>query len=230
MFSLYFYKKRGMFMKYHTILFDLDGTLTNPKEGITQSVVYALSYFGIDVPDRNALCRFIGPPLVYSFMEYYGMDREQADTAIAKYRERFSVKGLYENELYPGVLEMLSLLKNKGMKLVLATSKPTVFAVRILEYFKLTAYFDFIAGAELDGSRDKKGDVIRYALEQAGVADGNAVLMVGDRLHDIEGAKENGLDAMGVLYGFGSREELEAAGADYIAQTVAEIPSIILCQ
>lgn len=214
-------------MQHKTIFFDLDGTLTEPSEGITKSVEYALNSFGISVPDRMELCRFIGPPLVYSFMEYYGFSREKADLAIEKYRERFSVKGIYENKLYPGVAEMLSKLKEKGLSLVLATSKPTVFALRILEHFQLVAYFDFVAGAELDGSRDKKGDVIRYALEQTGI-DPAAVLMVGDRLHDVEGAKENGIETLGVLYGFGSREELENAGAKLIAETVEDILRLIV--
>lgn len=215
-------------MRYDTILFDLDGTLTNPKEGITKSVEYALHHFGISVPDRDALCQFIGPPLMDSFMEYYGFDQSKAITAIEKYRERFREKGIYENVLYDGVPEMLEAFKKRGLRLVLATSKPTVFAVEILNYFKLNQYFDFVSGAQLDGSRDKKGDVIHYALEQMPALRLERVLMAGDRLHDIVGAKENALDCAGVLYGFGNRDELEQAGADYIVPSVGALRTLIL--
>lgn len=215
-------------MRYQTVLFDLDGTLTDPQEGITKSVAYALKAYGINVPDRSALRRFIGPPLVDSFMEEYGFGREKALEAVEKYRERFRVKGLYENRVYDGIPELLSDLRANSIRLMVATSKPTVFAEQILSYFGLRPFFDFVAGAELDGSRDRKADVIRYALEENQITEISSVLMIGDRLYDIVGAQQNNLASMGVLYGFGSREELEQAGADLLAATPGEIAALLL--
>lgn len=220
--------ERRCLLHYKTILFDLDGTLTDPKEGITKSVEYALNSFGIHVPDREALCRFIGPPLTAGFMEFYGFDRPTALQAVAKYRERFRDIGIFENQLYPGIPALLGALQSDGCRLVLATSKPIVFAQRILDHFELARYFTFAAGSELDGTRDKKGEVIRYALEQTGTASTAAVLMVGDREHDVIGAKENGIDCLGVLYGFGDRAELEKAGAAAFAQTVPDVKAFFL--
>ena len=206
---------------YQTVLFDLDGTLTNPELGITTCVAYALEKFGIQVQDRKLLRPFIGPPLIPAFQKFYGLPEADAKQALAYYRERFSVKGLYENEVYDGVENLLRELKAQGKTVVLATSKPETFASEILKHFHLYAYFDFIAGATMDGSRGEKGDVIAYALQSGHVA-GKAV-MVGDRNYDIIGAKENGLDSIGVLYGFGGREELTDAGATYLAETVEDI-------
>lgn len=211
---------------YNTVLFDLDGTLTNPGRGITNSVAYALKKYGIEVNDRKELYKFIGPPLLDSFMKYYGFSEEEAETAIAYYREYFRDTGIFENEVYDGIPELLEEIRNSGRKIILATSKPEEFAKRILVHFGLDKYFDFAAGATMDSSRNKKGDVIAYALKESGCSSENAV-MVGDRLHDILGAKENGLDSIGVLFGYGSREELENAGADYIAETVKDIIKFI---
>lgn len=213
---------------YHYLLFDLDGTLTDPKPGITGCVAYALDSFGIHVDNPDTLTCFIGPPLVDSFMEYYGFSREQAETACAKYRERFSVTGLYENAVYDGIRELLYDLKNAGYKIILATSKPHVYARRILEHFELIEYFDFIAGSELDGTRNRKGDVIAYALQECRITDLSRALMIGDRKHDIIGAKENNLACLGVLFGYGSRAEHEAAGADYIVKSVDELREFLL--
>ncbi len=212
-----------MHKEYQYILFDLDGTLTDPKEGITKSVAYALKYYGIQVDDLDELCKFIGPPLKDSFMVYYGFDDEKATEAVEKYREYFRPYGVYENKVYPGVKNLLEHLKQCGKTVILATSKPTVFADVILEHFGLKRYFDVIVGSELDGSRVKKGDVIAYALEQAGMTDKSQAVMIGDREHDIIGAKENGLDSIGVLYGYGSMEEFEACGADCIAENVEKL-------
>ena len=207
---------------YKYILFDLDGTLTNPEIGITNCVMYALEKFGIKENDRRKLHPFIGPPLTYSFQNFYGLSEEESRQAVAFYRERFSVKGLYENEVYKGVPEMLQSLKQQGKVIILATSKPEKFAVEILKHFDLYQYFDYIAGATLDGSRGEKADVIAYALEISNIKDKSQAVMVGDRNYDILGAKEHGLDSLGVLFGFGDLEELTNAGATYIAETVEE--------
>lgn len=207
---------------YDVILFDLDGTLTDPGLGITNSVAYALERYGIEVENRESLYPFIGPPLADSFMKFYGFDSEKAMDAIRVYREYFRDKGIFENEVYEGVRELLENIKASGRKTVLATSKPEEFAVRILEHFDLAKYFDVVAGASMDEKRNKKGDVIKYAMEKGAFRSENAV-MIGDREHDIFGARENGLDSIGVLYGYGSRQELENAGADYIAETVQDI-------
>ncbi len=208
---------------YKYVLFDLDGTLTNPEIGITSSVMYALEKFGIEVEDRKELHPFIGPPLMYSFQTFYGLSKEDSELAIRYYRERFSVKGLYENEVYNGVEKMLQELKTRGKTLIIATSKPEEFTLKILKHFDLYKYFDYVAGATMDGSRGEKADVIRYALEISGIEDKSQAIMIGDRHYDILGAKEHSLDSMGVLFGFGDYEELTKAGADYIAESVEDI-------
>ena len=208
---------------YQYILFDLDGTLTNSELGITKSVQHALKKFGIEVEDRTVLRPFIGPPLGESFQVYYGLTKEESEQAIKYYRERFSVKGLYENEVYEGVEKMLSTLKESGKKLILATSKPEKFTMLILEHFDLLKYFDFVAGATMDGSRGEKADVIRYALQISGITDTSQAIMIGDRNYDILGARENGMDSIGVLFGFGDYEELTKAGANYIVERVEDI-------
>jgi len=207
---------------YNTVLFDLDGTLTDPGLGITNSVAYALKKYGIEVPDRKILYSFIGPPLNDSFKKYYGFSDEKAMEAIWCYREYFSAEGIFENEVYEGIRELLEKIKLSGRKIVLATSKPEEFALRILDHFDLMKYFDVVAGASMDEKRNKKGDVIKYAMEKGGFTAEGAV-MIGDREHDILGAKENGIDSIGVLYGYGNRQELEKAGAVKIAKTVEDI-------
>lgn len=218
---------------YKYILFDLDGTLTDPKEGITKSVAYALKSYGIEVEDLDSLCKFIGPPLKDSFVKYYGFSEEQGYEAVERYREYFRPYGVYENKVYDGVDKFLAELKVSGKRVILATSKPTVFAKVILEHFDLMKYFDVVCGSELDGARVKKGDVIAYALEQIcsleklEVFDQSLAVMIGDREHDILGAKENGLDSIGVIYGYGDRPELEAARADYVVGTVEELRRLL---
>ncbi len=211
---------------YDIILFDLDGTLTDPGEGITNSVAYALKKYGIEVSDKRSLYKFIGPPLKDSFMKYYGFSEEKAMEAIWCYREYFSHKGLFENKVYAGAEELLIKIKESGRKIVLATSKPEEFSVKILEHFNLIKYFDVVAGASMDEKRNKKGDVIRYAMEKGGFSAEKAI-MIGDREHDVFGAKENAMDSIGVLYGYGSEEELISAGAEYIAETVEDIYSLL---
>ena len=187
-------------MKYEYCLFDLDGTLTDPAIGITNSVMYALKKFDLEVSDRTELYPFIGPPLDYSFMTFFGFTKEQAELAIKYYRENFSVTGLFENEVYEGVPAMLDDLKNKGVKIALATSKPYEFSIKILKHFDLYKYFDFFGAATM--------------------------LMVGDRYHDIDGAKANDLDSAGVLWGYGSKEELENAGAKYILNDPSDLADL----
>lgn len=213
---------------YKYILFDLDGTLTDPGIGITNSVMYALKKFNIAVEDRASLYKFIGPPLLESFEKYYDMSKEESEQALKYYREYFRPHGLYENEVYDGVEDLLKALKEQGKVLIVATSKPEEFAVEILKHFKLEKYFDFTAGATMDEKRVKKADVIAYALEECGISDLASAIMVGDREHDILGAKQVGLDSIGVLYGYGDHEELETAGATYIAENADDILKTIL--
>lgn len=204
--------------QYKYCLLDLDGTLTDPGMGITNSVMYALRKFGIEVTDRSELYCFIGPPLADSFQKYYGFDEEKADQAVAYYREYFRDKGIFENEVYPEIPEVLRTLKESGAIVALATSKPYEFAVRILEHFGLIQYFDYFGAATMDGRISKKTDVIAHLIEDLGDVDRSEVLMVGDRDQDINGAKANRLHSVGVLWGYGSSEELEGAGADFVLE------------
>ncbi|BBF41467.1 phosphoglycolate phosphatase [Lachnospiraceae bacterium KM106-2] len=204
------------------ILFDLDGTLTNPKIGITTSVAYALDKMGIHVDDLEKLTPFIGPPLTDSFMEFYDMSKEEAEKAIVYYRERFSVTGLFENEVYEGIPEMLEQL-SKTKELAIASSKPTVFVERILEHFGIKDYFHHIIGSNLDGTRCNKDEVVEAAIDEFHSARKEEIIMVGDRKFDIEGGHAHGVKVIGVRFGFAGEGELEAAGADYIAETVAEL-------
>ncbi len=211
------------------LLFDLDGTLTDPKEGITKAVQYALKHYGIQVDDLDSLCPFIGPPLKDSFQKYYDFPEAQAKEAIQVYREYFSVKGWSQNKVFPGIPEMLGELKAAGKKLYLATSKPEVFAKQILEHFGLTSYFEFIGGADLEETRVRKGDVIGYVLENCGLSDKKEkILMVGDREHDVLGAREQGIECAGVLFGYGDRAEMEACHAAYIAESINELRKMLL--
>ncbi len=212
---------------YHTILFDLDGTLTDSGPGITNSVAYALKKWNIEEKDINVLRKFVGPPLDASFAKYYGFSKEKCVQAIQYYREYYLTKGIYENQVYDGMEELLKWLRDTGRRAIVATSKPEPSAIHVLEYFHMDSYFDIIAGATMDGSRVEKSDVIRYALDRAGIRDLSGVVMVGDRENDIQGAKANGLDSIGVLYGYGSREELEEAGAMQIAETVEDLRGCI---
>lgn len=179
------------------ILFDLDGTLTDPKVGITKSVAYALNKFNIKVDNLDELCKFIGPPLKDAFMEYYNFTEEESEEAIKYYRDYFSEIGIYENIVYEGLEEMLKLLNDKNKICIVATSKPTVFAVKILEHFNLNRYFSFICGSNIDGTRSKKKEVIQHVIERNKIKDLSHVIMVGDRKHDVYGAKEVGLQVVG---------------------------------
>lgn len=210
------------------IFLDLDGTVTNPAEGITKCFEYALNHFGIKVKNRAELEQFIGPPLRKSFMEGFGFEEEKATEAVAKYRERFAPIGMYENEVYEGMEQALQSMKDAGKVLIIATSKPEHMAKKILAHFKLDGYFDDICGSCDDSNRNEKDEVIRYALQKHGITNPDDVLMVGDRKFDVIGAAKCGLKCMGVLYGFGDREELEQAGAAYIAETVEDMARMIV--
>ncbi|MBR6381063.1 MAG: HAD hydrolase-like protein [Lachnospiraceae bacterium] len=210
------------------ILFDLDGTLTDPKLGICTCVQYALRSFGIEEPDLDQLECFIGPPLQGSFMKYYGFDEEKAARAVAKYRERFSVQGLFENEVYRGIPGMLKELKAGGLKLGVASSKPQEFVERILEHFHLRKYFDSVAGSRMDDPSESKEISVRRALEGfGGKPDPSQVLLVGDRCYDTEGAHALGIECVGVTYGYGSMEELLEAKTDYIVRSVKELHAFL---
>lgn len=214
-------------MKKTHIIFDLDGTLTDPMIGITKSVQYALRRYGIEEPDLRKLTPFIGPPLTDSFQKYYSFSPAQAREAVLVYREYFTERGIFENEEISGIREMLNGLRASGKQLFVATSKPELFARRIIRHFQMEDYFLFVGGADMEETRVKKGDVIRYVMEEKKITAETAV-MVGDREHDIIGAKENGLESIGVLFGYGSREELEEAGADQIAVDAEELLRLLL--
>ena len=209
-------------------LFDLDGTLTDPKIGITKSVNYALGFFDIHEKNLDDLKKFIGPPLRDSFKEYYGFNTSEAEKAVSKYREYFSETGIFENTLYSGITEILSRLKSENILLAIATSKPIVYAERIADHFNLKQYFEVIAGSEFDGTRSRKSEVIEFALNMIDPEREKSAVMIGDRAHDIIGAKETGVDSVGVTWGYGSRTELIEAGATWLADSPDELYSYIM--
>ena len=218
---------------FEYILFDLDGTLTDPKLGITSSVQYALRALGIEEPSLDRLEPFIGPPLADSFREFYGLEGERLATAIDKYREQFATQGIFENEIYPGIPQMLADLKAKGKKLAIASSKPTLFVEQILEHFEIEKYFDHVVGSNMDGTRGTKEEVVEETLRQMLTVEmtpgqkRDAVAMVGDRKFDIEGARAHGITSVGVLFGYAPEGELEEAGADYIVNSVRSLQVLL---
>lgn len=209
------------------VAFDLDGTLTNPERGLVASFSYALGKMGVDYGDKQSLKQFIGPPLYDEWQRCYGFTPEESGEALRLFREYFSVYGWWDNELYPGVFDMLKLLKNEGKTIVLATSKPEIFAKKILNFFDISQFFDFIGGASTDKTRDKKWEVISYVLESIGNVNSSDVVLVGDRKYDAEGAKICGIDSLGVLYGHGSREEILNAGFTAVANTVSDVYAML---
>lgn len=213
--------------KYQYLLFDLDGTLTNPYEGITKSFQYALNAYGIEA-EQNELTFVIGPPLVDVFCDVYGFDEQKAIDALAKYRERFSDVGWMENEIIDGVPQMLDKLKKAGKKLCLATSKPEVYAIKILELFDIFKYFDIVVGAELDGSVCEKYQIIGKVLKKLDNPPLEEVVMIGDRKHDIIGAKQCNIASVGVQTGFAEDGELARAGADCICDTIEELTKFLI--
>lgn len=213
---------------YEVILFDLDGTLTDPKVGITKAVQHALTYYDIHVRDLDDLEKFIGPPLADSFKEYYSFDCIAANKAVEYFREYFSTKGIYENQIYPNITKLLAELKKKGKVLALATSKPTVFAKKVLEHFAIDSYFTIIVGSNLDGTRVSKTEIIKHVFSELKIQETENVLMVGDRKYDVIGAKENNIDVVGVTYGYGSYEELKESESTYYVDTVNELFDLLI--
>lgn len=211
---------------YRTLLFDLDGTVTDSLPGIVNSICYALSCFGIQVEDRESLRPFLGPPLAASFQKYYGFDEVQARQVVDKYREYFSEKGIFENSVYPGIPDLLADCRDAGCRVQLATAKPEVYARRIVDHYGLAPCFDAIHGATLDGAVSTKAEVIGLALRGSPQLDGT--VMVGDRSDDILGAKSHAIASVGVLYGYGTRAELEQAGAGAIAADVPALRALLL--
>lgn len=214
---------------YRAILFDLDGTLTASAEGITKSVQYALHKLGIDEPDLHKLEAFVGPPLLDQFMEAYGLDEAAAWQAVGYYRERYTQQGIYENRPYEGIQELLRGLKERGYILAVASSKPIVYVRQILEHFELASFFTVVEGSQMDGSRTTKGEVIQEALRGLKMeGQREQVVMVGDRKHDVQGARDAGIDCVAVAYGYGSTQELEQAGPVMIAPTIEGLQRFFL--
>jgi len=214
--------------RFDNVIFDLDGTLTDSGEGILNSAAYALETLGRPVADKSVLTPFVGPPLRESFETLCGIFGEEADRAVKLYRSYYGEKGIYENRIYDGIPALLSSLKAAGCTLVVATSKPEPFAEQIIERAGLTDLFTYVAGAKMDETRIKKDEVINYALETLGEPDRSRVVMIGDREFDVLGAKKTGVSSLGVLYGYGSREELEEACADAVVATVEEVGEYLL--
>ncbi len=212
---------------YDTILFDLDGTLSDSAEGIINCVQYALEDMGIKAERAELYC-FVGPPLRDMFMQKFGMDVETAKRAQSKYRERFSTVGIKENHMYEGIDELLSGLKAAGKRLAVATSKPTEFSREIVEDYGIMPYFELVLGSEFTGERHSKAEVIRDVLAMMGVSDMSSVVMVGDRHYDVEGAAECGVDCVGVYYGYAEPGELEVAGAVKTVRSVEELKACLL--
>ncbi|BDG05452.1 HAD family hydrolase [Anaeromyxobacter oryzae] len=209
------------------ILFDLDGTLTDPRDGIVRSIRHAVERLGIACPPDAALERYIGPPLHESFAELLGPARaSEASRAVALYRERYAPVGMYENRVYPGIRELLGSLRAAGHRLIVCTSKPTVFAERIVGHFELAGFFEAIHGSELDGTRTDKRELMAHLLRATGLH-GSAAVMVGDRLHDVAAARAHGLRAVGVLWGYGSADELRAAGADALVERPEDVAAAV---
>jgi phosphoglycolate phosphatase len=214
----------------------MDGTITDSKPGILRSLQYAMKYYGVNIKDEelDAYSFFLGPPLRDSFKvlrERFGLHDLSEEEAVAKYREYYVPRGMFENTLYPGVADLLKTLKDSGRTVILATSKAEKYAREILEHFDLLKYFDFTAGANLDGSRSGKAEVILSALGHFNIIsdeEKSKAVMIGDRRHDIAGAAKAGIESAGVLYGYGSREELELAGADFLVESCGELEELCL--
>lgn len=213
---------------YDIILFDLDGTLTDSKPGIVNSFNYALKSMGFEEQDAAALEKFVGPPLKYSFRTLCGFNDEQVAEAIRLYREYYVAKGMFENSVYPGIPELLEKLKSSGKTLAVATSKIMAHARQILEHFNLAHYFVVIAGSNPDDSRSTKGEVLRYCLDELHISRKDGVVLVGDTKYDVIGAREVGIDCIGVLYGYGTQEDLRKENATYIVETAEDVGRLIL--
>ena len=212
---------------YDIIAFDLDGTLSDPSRGFIQGCKYAFSKMGMECEEDEALKRFIGPALFNEWQICYGLTPDEARRAVMLFREYYSVYGWWDNEIYPGIENMLATLKARGKRIVLSTSKPEVFARNILGKFGLTKYFDFIGAATSNLKRERKWEVLAYALEGVGARDLSRCIIVGDRKYDAEGGQMCGIDSLGVLYGHGSLEELREAGFTYIRKDCEEVLDVL---
>ena len=209
---------------YKAIFFDLDGTLTESGEGITKSVQYALEKLGKPEEDLDKLRVFIGPPLMEQFMKYADIDETEARKAVEYYRERYAVKGIFENRPYDGVENLLRELKGRGYILAVASSKPEYYVTKILDYFNLSSYFEVVVGSEMNGARTSKTEVIEEALKRLNMSDRRKeVLMVGDKEHDVLGARAAGLACVAVGYGYGTKEELTVAQPLKIVASIEEL-------
>ncbi|MEJ5254373.1 MAG: HAD-IA family hydrolase [Acidimicrobiales bacterium] len=215
-------------MRYHTVLFDLDGTLTDPREGLLKGFEHALGTIGMTVDDRDSLEVLIGPPVHEGFARYLGLTEPSLSVATAAYRQYVLERGAYENRVIDGVPELLAELSEAGLSLAVATAKPTATAMVVLDHFELTPWFAVVAGADYEGTRHTKRDVIEHALAELGLRSGAGVVMVGDRDHDVIGARHVGVDSIGVLWGYGPRGELEEAGADHLVGTVDKLRELLL--
>ncbi len=215
-------------MKYKYILFDLDGTLTDPKVGITKAVQYALEKNNIKEDSLSTLEKFIGPPLKDSFIEFYSFDEKKSLDSIQYFREYFKEKGIFENQIYLGIEDLLKRLKQNDYKIIVATSKPLVFAKTILKHFKMIEYFDLIVGSNLDGTLVDKGEIISYVIDYLKIKNLKEVIMIGDRKYDVIGAKKNNIDSIGVLYGYGSMEELKIANPNYMINSIDQLYEFFL--
>lgn len=214
-------------MAYQHLFFDLDGTIIDPKVGITGSVAYALGKMGFEQTDMDKLTKYIGPPLSESLVQYNHFNAEQVKEAVGYYRDHFKKYGIMQNVLYPGMVELLKYFYDRGIKLYLATSKPLVFAEIILKNYGIEHYFTTIMGSNLDGTRVRKGEVIEELIRVSELTDRSTMVMIGDREHDVIGAIENSIDSIGVEYGFGSFEELEDAGATYVAESIPMLKDLL---
>lgn len=214
--------------KYSVILFDLDGTLTDPKIGITKSAEFALKTFGINVGSLEELNKFIGPPLKDSFKDFYNLSDDEAENAIDQFRVYFKEFGMFENSVYPGIENLLKDLKLNGYILAVATSKPTVFAEKILDHFKLSEYFNIITGSNMDNTRTAKKEIIEYVINKLNLTDKKSIIMIGDRKHDIIGAKLTGIDSVAVKYGYGSEEELKMIQPTYMAESIDDLQKLFI--
>lgn len=218
----------GSLNHYEYLLFDLDGTVTDSEEGILNSVRYCLDRYNINPPEKKILKKFIGPPLVQSLKKYYDFDQDQAARAVKVYREYFRKKGMYENKLYPGINRLLKSLQQKGKINILATAKPTYYAKKIARYFKIDHYFRNIIGSNMDGSRMEKKEIIRHILDLYPDAPSEKFIMIGDRIHDINGANYHGMDSIWVRYGYGDEEEMKSFSPTYVAESIKDLEKFLL--
>lgn len=214
-------------MAYRHLIFDLDGTIIDPKEGITGSVAFALGKMGLIQKDLDLLTKYIGPPLTESLVQYNQFNPEQVREAVGYYREHFKQYGIMQNKLYLGMVDLLVYFREQGIKLYIATSKPLEFAQIILKNYGIDHLFTYIMGSNLDGTRVKKGEVIAELLKVAQLNDPSEIVMIGDREHDVIGAFENGIASIGVEYGFGSFEELDDAGATYVVESISQLKALL---